>query len=306
MRSRRQKRSQMRTRKVRIKNEEIKFLVGGDKKCIFVPLHDGLGNQLYIYAAGLVAKKKLGLPLCLLPGSSQHSDKNYRKLLFTNELAVNTSNTTIQPRKNASTRILTKLKNAYNEWANTNIIANTSKNVILPTTYFQHYAAIEGVVPEMRKNILSSLKKLYPDMAATVDSDTSAFVQVRRKDYEGLGAAMPKEYYQKGLTIICEKNPALKKVYCISNDMAWCKEQKFTLPAGVELVYYDEPDEVKTMYMMALCKAGAVISPSSFGVWGAVFGPHENANSTIIYPKRWILLGNSSKLKLPARWQTID
>jgi len=296
----------MRTRKIRVKNEEIRFLVGGENKCIFVPLHDGLGNQLFIYAAALVAKKKLGLPLCLLPASSQHSDKNYRKILFTNDLALHTSNTTIQARQNAATRILPYLKNAYNEWANTNIIANTSKNVILPTTYFQHYAAIEAIVPEMRRSILKSLEKLYPDMGSTVHSDTSAFVQVRRKDYEGLGGAMPKEYYQNGLNILFKKDSKVKKVYCISNDMAWCREQNFSLPAGVELIFYDEPDEVKTLYAMALCKAGAVISPSTYGVWGAVFGPHENPSSIIVYPKRWIFLDDSSKLKLPVRWSAID
>jgi hypothetical protein len=57
---------------------------------------------------------------------------------------------------------------------------------------------------------------------------------------------------------------------------------------------------------MALCKAGAVISGSTFGIWGAVLGPGGNDSSLIVYPKKWMFLGNSSTLKLPERWKAID
>lgn len=284
--------------------------MGGDTtggKCIFVPFHDGVGNQLFIYAAALVAKKKLGLPLCLLPGRSQHSNKNYRQSIFKNGVAINAINNSTKKRMNNSQTILPNLKNAYNEWANTNIVANTSKNVIMPTTYFQHYAAIEAVVPDMRKSIVASLEKEYPDMKSTIDSATTAFVQVRRGgDYIGLGGAASKEYFQNGIKALCDGISALKKIYFISNDLEWCKQQNFTLKEGVEATFYEEPDELKTLYVMALCKAGAVISGSTFGIWGAVFGPGGEDNSLIIYPKKWIFLNSSAKLKLPERWKAID
>ena len=199
MATRRQKRFKRRT--VRVKNKNISVLLGGNGTCIFVPLHDGLGNQLFVYAAALVAKKKLNMPLCMLPAKmAGHSDKNYRKLLFTNATPVNNSDPTTKNRMNKSVGILGNIKGTHGKWVNTNIVANTSKNVMLPSTYFQNYKAIEGIIDEMREDIVTKLSKLYPDLKNTVDSPTSAFMHVRRGDYDkSFGQALPKEYYQNGL-----------------------------------------------------------------------------------------------------------
>jgi hypothetical protein len=299
------RRKKIRRKTIRIKNSTISVLVGGDDKCIFVPMHDGLGNQLFVYAAALVAKKKLGIPLCILPGP-----KNYRKILFANSKSVEGSDPAIKERMNKSTTILEKAgANPHAKWVNTNIVANTSKNVILASTYFQNYGAIKGVIPDMRKEIVGTLEKLYAEeLKSTIDSETSAFMHVRRGDYEYHKQVLSKEYYQNGINEV-SKLEGLKKVYVFSNDLEWCKAQGFTIGEGKSVDMVDQQDELKALYLMCLCKRGAILSASTFSLWGAIFGAATHTNALIIYPKQWFLTGDTSALELPGEsegWKSIN
>ena len=289
----------------RNKNKELVFLVGGDDKCIYVPLHDGLGNQLFVYAAALVAKKKLGLPLCILPSKTGNVGRDYRPILFANSVAVDNSDPVTKERMSKSTAILTGIGSAHQNWVNSNIVANTSKNVILHSTYFQNYKAIEKIVPEMRTQIMGALEKTYPEFKSTIDSGSSGFMHVRRGNYDkSFGQALPKDYYQNGLNEI-SASKTLKTIYVMSNDLDWCKAQGFTVPGSIELKMYDEPDELKTFYAMCLCTQAAVMSASTYSTWGTILGAHANDASIIIYPKVWFMAPNSSVLRFPERWKAI-
>ena len=285
-------------RSVRKKN--ISVLMGGEGKCIFVPLRDGLGNQLFIYAAALVLKNKLNIPLCLLPSvSSTHTDRNYRKILFSESTSVNNSDPAIKNRMSKSPTIPQTMNGHHGKWINTPIVANVSKNVILHSTYFQNYTEIKSVIPEMRERIMGILEKEFPDLKATIDSATSGFMHVRRGDYHTVWSrSIGKDYYQNGLNEM-SKVGALKKVYVFSNDLEWCKAQGFTIGEGKALEFKDEPDELKALYLMALCKCAALISASTFSLWAAIFGAATSPNPLILYPKQWFLAGNSSTLELP-------
>jgi hypothetical protein len=291
----------------RQKDRGLLYLIGGDDKCIFVKMHGGLGNQLSVIAAGFVAEEKLGVPLCLLPvAGSVHSNKNYRQKLFSNILSTNNSDPAIKARLDASTVILQGVPGAHGRWTNKNIVANTKKNVQLSGGWLQNYAAVKNILPKMRKRVLEALEKEYPGFDKTVDSDTSAFMHVRRGDYESLGQALPAKYYQNALDEV-SKLDKLKKIYMLSNDMDWCKGQNFTVGQGTELVPFDERDELKTMYLMGLCRRAAIISASTFSMWGAIFGAEQNANPVILYPTTWLNEASSSVLDFPADkgWRTI-
>ena len=54
-----------------------------DSKCTIADLGGGmgLGNQFWVYAAGVTASIRSGLPLCILRASSNpHSNKDYREI----------------------------------------------------------------------------------------------------------------------------------------------------------------------------------------------------------------------------------
>ena len=48
--------------------------------------------------------------------------------------------------------------------------------------------------------------------------------------------------------------------YIISDDIAWCKKEKWN--STKKIVFYDEPDEMKTLYLMSQCSKGSNPSTS--------------------------------------------
>ena len=282
------------------------FFVGGDNdKCLFVsfPAIGGLGNQLFVYAAAIVAKNKIGIPMCILPIDNPHSKTDYRELLFKQGKPVESQE--VQPRRNAATRILDKVVKVHNTWANTNIVANGSKNLIVGDNYFQNYAPIRPALPIIREDFIKVFEDRYKGYKDAIPA-TSAFMHVRRGDYNGLSATLGSEYYKKCLEII-DKVDKITAIYVLSDDMGWCKEQGFSSPkikwADTEDI---QNDELKAFYLMMLCMGGAIISASTFSSWGVMLGADQNPDSTILYPSNWFITGNSKQLMFPERWQRIE
>jgi hypothetical protein len=280
------------------------FFIGGEggDKCIFVPLGGGLGNQMYVYAASITVKNKLGLPLCILPiRDNKRSETDYRKILFKQGRPIEPEE--IGSRMNAATKVLNAVKNPHNEWNSTQLSANTSKNVLLAGGFFQSYNSIKSAIPTIRADCKEVFEERYVGFKDKI-APSSAFIHVRKGDYGS--ASLAADYYKRGLLIL-EAVPEITDIYILSDDIAWCKEQGFSSP---KLRWFDNPedskDELKAMYLMTLCLGGACISASTFSSWGAILGADQNEKSTIIYPKKWsISHSNSSAQKFPARWKAI-
>lgn len=290
MRSYRKKRKARKTRKRRQRG-------GNPEKCIFVTLLSGLGNQLYVYAAAIVAKRRTGLPICLLPDTGNvHSKTDYTTVLFKQGTPVDGE--VLKSRIEASTHILQSVVNPHNSWKNTNIAENSSKNMRLAITFFQNYGAIQSAIPTIREDFKKVFEERYPGFKDTIPA-TSAFMHVRKGDYGG--ASLDREYYQRALK---ELNPVegIKDIYVLSDDIPWCKEQKWESSKTIQ--WFESSDELHALYLMSLCVAGAIISASTFSTWGAILGADQNESSTIIYPEGWIT-GPSSKIEFPSRWKAI-
>jgi hypothetical protein len=259
-------------------------------------MHGGLGNQLYVYAAALTVKRKIGLPLCLLPWKGNpHSNIDYVVELFKEGKPVDAE--AMKGRMNVSKKVLEKVRNPHNKWANENINANDTINATLSGAFFQSYSSIKSVIPDMRASFAKTFKEKYPDFK--VDSAKSAFMHVRRGDYGGV--SLPVDYYNRGLALL-DPSEQIKDIYILSDDTGWCKEQQWV--TGKNKIFFEEKDELKTMYLMSLCLAGALISASTFSSWGAILGADQNPDSVIVYPAGWIT-GPSSQIQFPERWKAI-
>jgi len=283
------------TRKI---SKKVYFIGGtGDEKGIFILLHGGLGNQMFVYAAGLMVKKKKGLPMYILPSrNSPHKpSSDYRVTLFKQGIPVDPES--VKARMNLSKTVLEKISAPHNTWVNENINGNTTTNATLKGSFFQSYSSILPVIPTIREDSAKALKEAYPDLK--IDSDSSAFMHVRRGDYGG--SSLSEEYYNRALELL-EPSEIIKRIYILSDDMGWCKNK--TWKTSKEIIWFEEPDELKTMYLMSLCLAGAIISASTFSTWGAILGADQNPESIIVYPTGWIT-GPSSQLQFPARWKAI-
>jgi len=262
-------------------------------KGIILEIIGGLGNQLYTYAAGKRIQKSLGTPLFMVFATDKnpHSDKDYRAILFKDCTAIERNDPRMSDKIDA--RVQDKF---WDPWS-PDSIPSTNQYVFLPQQWYQDFPSIQSEIPEVRESVLKILKGLYPD---TVMESEAAFIHVRRGDYTDKGNdvyLLDMDYYNKALEAM--NGSPVETYYIFSNDVAWCKQQSWNTAKSIH--YIDEPDELKTLYMMSLCKAGAIISNSTFSSWGAFLGPYS-ASGKIIYPSKW-LYGASTDF--PTDWVKI-
>ena len=267
---------------------------------IILALHGGLGNQLFIYAAALSFEESLGVPAFLLPvdrmgsGSNIHSKRDYREIFKG-----------VQPMKRNDTRLAQAYRFKFSDknivYGNFNkdeLPIHAGKYIYIRDHYFQNYQCIKLVIPKVRLYLLPQLEKSYGDLQ--IDSRSSAFIHVRRGDFltaDNGSRLLPIDYYHKGLDVL-NKITHLSSIYIISEDIDWCKNHNWNTTKKLE--FFDDPDELKTLYMMSKCKAGAVVSNSTFSCWGAFLGAYDSWG-TVVYP-----LSKAFLNPVPKAWTGID
>ena len=266
-------------------------------KGIILELIGGLGNQLYIYSAGKVMQQELGVPIYLkLQTSAEnktvfaHTNTDYRPILFSDFQGVEDNDSKMANKVDA--RVENKF---WDPWNTDSIPTNSDKYVFIPDQWYQHFPSMRGVIPSVRKTTVDKLRELYPD---TRVEDGAAFIHVRRGDYtDSINNTylLDMDYYNKALAKI-DTNTDVKRYYILSDDIRWCRQQQWNTTK--QIIYVDEPNEMKALYMMSQCKAGAIISNSTFSTWGAILGAYESGG-TIVYPSKW-LYGASTEF--PADW----
>ena len=261
-------------------------------KGFIMTLLGGLGNQLFIYAAALGFKKKFNVPVYLLSdaGTQVHTRIDYRLMMKG-----------VESIEYSDERVMYSVDfdfpsdpYVYGDYDDDKIPVEEPRYILFDHIYFQRFEKIKDSIPAVKEHLLPFLQCLYKDVK--VDSDSSAFLHVRRGDYltDSGGARMvAKDYYGKGLDVL-NTIAAIKTVYIISDDIAWCKQQ--TWKSAKKIEYFDDPDELKTLYFMSQCWAGAAISNSTFSLWGVFLGAHGKTN-TIVYPVTKHFLQD-----LPASW----
>jgi hypothetical protein len=270
-------------------------------KCIIINFMEGegLGNQLFIYAAGLTVKHTHNLPICIIKGKNNpHSKRNYRNLFNATKLNNSSRN---------SVNILQKNREYTNTWA---IAANynSKKNIKLPDNLYQNYKSIHHIIPTMKNILLNNEFNKNPHYIKyknlIVSPLNTAFMHVRRGDKILRGQQLNVEYFQRGLEYL-NNNANIKTIYIFSNDLDWCKshDADWKIKTKTPIVYYDNSDELIILYMMMNCTGGAILSNSTFGMWGAILGADTNPNSTITYnsrPQEYI--GKVNPIEFPDRW----
>jgi hypothetical protein len=294
---------------------------GAEKKCLFINWGPkiGLGNQLFIYAAAVRILKKLSQwDLCIPPAlENPHTSTDYR-FLFKQGRPVELTEE-IQERIRAAPVILHKNKNVrHGSWTNTDLsinsgdeFKNATKNIRMKTTldpeggYYQNYGSIESAIPTIRPEIQDELTQRYKSETLIKDPNSSAFIHIRYGDYNNKNVELVSDIeYFKDAKARLEKESAVKTIYIISDKdgIEWATKEGLTAPSEKPVQTVDDPDELKVLYYMSQCKAGACMSASTFSVWGAIMGPATNNSSLIIYPQKWNGMVTGQHIHLPERW----
>jgi len=290
---------------------------------VSMPPDEGLGNQLFILGVGLRAQKLTKLPLYISLNYSEYHSKNSYKSLYENHernvFILEGDNTNILMEK--AKPILDKKTNHNQIIAkidDSNFILNPddSGDVKVPGDLYQNYESVQSVISDVKSLLLQNEfeneknKSIYDPLRSETDSAHSAFMHIRLGDYIKSGWAQTTEFFIEALKEL-EKNPLIKVVYVICTDETYYKENESKMKGVTtkELRLYNNPNELTALYKMMLCAAGAILSGSTFGAWGAMMGADMNDKSTIVYPKQWVKnfnLGEDNPLMFPQRWIPVN
>lgn len=169
-------------------------------------------------------------------------------------------------------------------------------------SYFQYWPALAPVERELRAVVRAGL----PELPVSVSSAT-AFLHIRRGDYVARSHVhflQPMAYYQKAtmrlLDAATSRGQPVRRIYVVTDDPTWAKAQEFFQDSLFEVV--EGLDELATLALMSVCKAGAILSNSTFSWWGAFLGPYESRAPVYIPPiERWISDGPVPNL-CPPEW----
>jgi hypothetical protein len=268
----------------------------------------GLGNQMFIVAAAFVAGKKNGYPVYLLENALENNKHNTLKQNY---------NDTIFKHMGVRIPIVGKShefaqfvrhygytehrQHGFQPWRPEEVSSGSVMN-----SYYQFYPALEPYETELREVILQGLQQ-YRNAFNGRDLSKSAFLHIRRGDYlenPHIHFIQQTEYYKTCVMQLLDTVgfQGLQTIYVVSDDMEWVRSQPFFQNSLFTM--YDSKDELMTLGLMSLCKAGAICGNSTFSWWGAFLGAHS-ARAPVFVPKRWIGGDNLPVALFPEEWITV-
>lgn len=249
----------------------------------------GLGNQLFIVAAGYAASNATGLPL-YLPILNKDRNKHNTKGLNYNETIFKYLG--IQLDAEEPVIKAEALQQGYrpHTYGCGSGFAAWSPSSIQPRmmldTYYQFYPALEPYETELRLAVLKGLEDVRKEMGVRFQTSGAAFLHIRRGDYLDIPHIhfnQPLVYYEEALT----KFPSsVTSIFVFSDDVEWVKTQPMFQNNRFQIVPADL-DEIQSLALMSLCTEGAICANSTFSWWGAFLGAYEK-RSPIVVPSRWI------------------
>jgi hypothetical protein len=264
---------------------------------VYPELIGGLGNQLFIaaagYAVGIYHNSKVYFAKAT---QNSHSTKDYR------ETVLKKLGTPIEfPYELVSYNQPLFWHRDFTEWSPSNINAN----VLFMKGYYQYYPVFEPIKESIQDAVLAGLEPyilFLKDKFKTIDFQKTAFLHVRRGDYlkhPDIHYNIPKEYYHTSYKLLCEKYSTPSTLLLFTDDLKWLSEQEdiYNLP-GAKVVNLE--DEVESLALMTLCEGGAICANSTFSWWGAFLCKN---NKSVFVPSIWCKGSNNDLF--PNEWNIV-
>lgn len=246
----------------------------------------GLGNQIFILAAAYIVHRIKNYPLYILnnPKSNNKHNKynnNYNDTIFKYiGIHINRDLSDLKFLFSNNYKETIPQKVDFGPW---NPLAIESNSLL--SGYYQYYPPLDKFKIDLQELLLKGLEPIRNKINII---DNCAFLHVRRGDaHENLHIyyLLPIEYYIKCVSKLLLINKSITKIYIISDELSWVKEQKFFNKPIFEI--YDNDNELETFALMTKCTAGAICGGSTFSWWGAFLGAHKFGNPVFV-PQDWI------------------
>ena len=250
----------------------------------------GLGNQLFIVAAGYAASKSTGLPL-YLPVLNKERNKHNTLGLNYNETVFKYLGIQLSAEEPAVKGEAFQQGYRYHTYNRISGFAAWDPSTIQPRTlldsYYQFYPALEPCEEELRTAVLKGLEPVRQELRTRFELDGTAFLHVRRGDYVDI----PHIHYNQSMsyyeTALLALPDLVKRILIFSDDIEWVKQQELFRNTSRFQFVSEDLDEIQSLALMSLCTEGAICANSTFSWWGAFLGAHAK-RAPVFVPSRWI------------------
>lgn len=254
------------------KSKDSNEITLNSRKIITIILQGGLGNILFQLASAYGLTQRYNFTLHIyIKDIGQHKTTEYTFLNnFTRTSFLHPI--MIEPSEGCTLYDDELLKNCKNNISLSGFFQNEK--------YFDDYreSFLKKVIDV---DIMNQMKLKYKFM------DNAYFIHIRRGDYVGneLHHIDLKKYFMDVIKFITH-NDKKYIFYVFSDDIYHCINSKiFEQIDNDKLVFVDEKNELKALYLMSLCNKGGICSNSTFGWWGGYL--NENKNKILFFPEQW-------------------
>lgn len=247
---------------------------------IHAKVQGGLGNQLFIWAAGFSLACRIGGSLTIDDTLISKLNRNQR--LDNRKFELGSFNIRRSRRALVSHRTYRQFSELSFDY-DQRFSAIDGSVVLLGN--FQSWRYMEGQESRIRE-VLSTNARLSPGftlLRLELESTPWIGVHVRRGDYLRVGVLniVERDYYEKAIRLAQEETGA-ERVIVFSDDVGLAKE---VVPGAARYIGGEEMHSpVDTLMLMATCNA-FVGANSSFSWWAAFLNQDENAMK--IFPEQW-------------------
>lgn len=270
---------------------------------ITMKMQGGLGNQMFQFATGFAAAKRLGTELALDISSYAHDSlRQFNLDLF----AI--------PMKVVFGAVPTVYEYGTLEY-NPKLLKEISEYAVL-SGYFQDERYFPNLRTEL-SNLFQPRKSLpfgYEGYLNKIQNSNSVALTIRRGDYlkkQEYHGVLEAQYYRDALKWM-RHNTTLGMngldLFVFSDDIQWCKKN-LMLSTILNSMTFIENDmtsakhmgrEDADIHLMKHCK-GHIIANSSFSWWGAWLSD----SFFVVAPSNWYAKPEIKHSIIPERWHTI-
>ncbi len=291
---------------------------------VTVKLQGGLGNQLFIYFAGLALAKKQSVPLVIDTALLKLGLTNHGSEIFNLDLDFN--QITGKPPgalRALGYRIWNKLiRVSYlMNWLDRRIFMNYRSNKVgydenlwgLPTGstlfgYFQTWKFLDFIAKEgfIKSVFPRSPSMWFQNSLKEISEQNPIVIHVRRGDYVKVAdkfGLLSKSYYLNSLKIIRD-NGFAGPIWVFSDDILSAKalldEGEFMSARFIEQSVDSSPEE--SLILMSMSKV-IVIANSTYSWWAASLNVEK---SLVISPKTWFKSMEAPEHLFPDSWIKLE
>jgi len=254
-------------------------------KFIIVKTRGGLGNQMFQICLGYSISKRTNLKLLILiSGEKVHGKDNHE---YYNNIFKHFKDSIDYNSTNHNSFLDLFLGNIYyephNKFTSFDSDVLNFSNSIKFVGYFQN----EKYFINHKNELIQIFKDncVYRKVHEKHNKMESYFIHFRRGDYlkSGFHYVNLDIYYRNAIEYILDldKNAHF---YIISDDIEYCKT--YNLIKDINKTFYENDDELETMYFMSLCNKGGICCNSTFSWFGSYL--NTNSDKKVIFPDRWI------------------